>query len=240
MIILPAIDLKNGSVVRLRRGDFDTAHRVADDPLAVAADFSAAGVRYVHMVDLDGARDGRRRNENVITAVAETGLRVELGGGLRSMKDLEAIFDAGVYRAVIGSAAVSDPGFAAEAVARYGEDRIAVGVDVQGERVRVCGWKRDSGISYLEFSREMERIGVKNIIFTDIDTDGMMSGPSVQRLAELRRVVSCRITASGGVAGNRDILTLRELGMYGAIIGQAYYAGAIDLARAVRDGGAQC
>ncbi len=240
MIILPAIDLKEGRVVRLYQGDFATAHQVADDPIAVAREFQAAGAEYVHMVDLDGARDGRRRNGAIIAAVARTGLRVELGGGLRSMAALEAVFDVGIYRAVIGSAAVSDPGFVAEAVARYGDDHIAVGIDAKGGRVRTCGWEENSGLDYLEFARDMEKIGVKNIIFTDIDTDGMLLGPPMPELVELAKTVSCCITASGGIASNRDILALKELGVYGAIIGKAYYTGAVDLAQAVRDGGAQC
>ena len=238
MIILPAIDLKDGKVVRLYRGDFDTVHQVATDPVAVAQDFSRAGARWVHMVDLDGAKDGLRKNGDAVKSVTRVGLNIELGGGIRSMTDLEAVFALGVSRAVIGSAAVSDPELVRQAVARYGE-RIAVGVDTQNGRVRTAGWVEDSGLDYLEFARSMEAIGVKTIIFTDIDTDGTLAGPSTARLAALKRAVSCRIVASGGVSSNGDIRALSSMGLYGAIIGKAYYAGALDLAQAVADGGDQ-
>ena len=238
MIILPAIDLKDGKVVRLYRGDFDTVHQVATDPVAVAQDFSRAGARWVHMVDLDGAKDGLRKNRDAVKSVTRVGLNIELGGGIRSMTDLEAVFALGVSRAVIGSAAVSDPELVRQAVARYGE-RIAVGVDTQNGRVRTAGWVEDSGLDYLEFARSMEAIGVKTIIFTDIDTDGTLAGPSTARLTALKRAVSCRIVASGGVSSNGDIRALSSMGLYGAIIGKAYYAGALDLAQAVADGGDQ-
>jgi len=240
MIILPAIDLKDGKVVRLYKGDFDTVHQVADDPVATAQAFYDAGARYIHMVDLDGAKDGKRRNSMIVQAVTQVGLRVELGGGLRTMADIEAVFESGVYRAVIGSAAVTDRQLVSDAVARFGAERIAVGIDTQDGKVKTSGWLEDTGLDYLRFAREMERIGVKNIIFTDIDTDGTLGGPALERLAELKKTVSCRITASGGVASNEDIRSLKALDMYGAIIGKAYYAGTIDLAQAVKDGGEQC
>lgn len=240
MIILPAIDLKDGKVVRLYKGDFDTVHQVAEDPVETARIFYDAGARYIHMVDLDGAKDGTRRNGDIVRAVAKVGLRIELGGGLRTMADIEAVFDSGVYRAVIGSAAVTNRQLVADAVAKFGADRIAVGIDTQNGRVKTAGWIEDSGLEYLRFAREMEQIGVKNIIFTDIDTDGTLGGPALERLAALKQAVSCRITASGGVANNEDIRKLNELGMYGAIIGKAYYAGTVDLAQAVKDGGEQC
>lgn len=240
MIILPAIDLKDGKVVRLYKGDFDTVHQVADDPVATAKAFYETGARYIHMVDLDGAKDGKRQNGHIVRAVAQVGLRVELGGGLRTMADIEAVFDMGVYRAVIGSAAVSNRQLVADAVARFGGDRIAVGIDTQNGMVKTAGWVENSGLDYLQFAREMVDLGVKNIIFTDIDTDGTLAGPSMVRLTELKSAVACQITASGGVARNEDIRNLKAMGMYGAIIGKAYYAGTIDLAQAVKDGGDQC
>ena len=240
MIILPAIDLKDGKVVRLYKGDFDTVHQVADDPLATARAFWDAGARQIHMVDLDGAKDGVRQNGAIVAQVARTGLKVELGGGIRTLADLEAVFDLGVYRAVIGSAAVGHPEFVAQAVERFGADRIAVGIDARDGRVRTAGWVEDSGLDYLEFARNMEQIGVKHIIFTDIDTDGTLQGPALDSLKKLIGAVSCRITASGGVSCNQDIRNLNALGAWGAIIGKAYYAGTIDLAQAVKDGGVQC
>ncbi len=240
MIILPAIDLKDGACVRLYKGDFDTVHQVSDDPVRTALAFREAGARYIHMVDLDGAKDGVRKNGEIVRRVAaESGLKIELGGGIRCMEDLEAVFGLGVYRAVIGSAAVTNPGFVAQAAAQYG-DRIAVGIDTKDGRVKTAGWVDDSGLDYLEFARRMENLGVQNIIFTDIDTDGALSGPSFARLGALRHTVSCRITASGGVSCNQDIRDLKSAGMDGTIIGKAYYAGAIDLKRAVEEAGEQC
>lgn len=240
MIILPAIDLKDGAVVRLCKGSFDTVHQVASDPVTVARAFQEAGAQWMHMVDLDGARDGVRRNADLVRAVSDLGLQVELGGGIRSMADLEAVFALGVTRAVIGSAAVSNPDLVAQAIAAYGADRIAVGIDARDGKVKTSGWEVDSGLDFLEFAQSMVNLGVKKIIFTDIETDGMLSGPSFGRLRELQQAVSCDLIASGGVSCNRDIVELEKMGLYGAIIGKAYYTGAIDLAQAVKDGGAQC
>lgn len=239
MIILPAIDLKDQKVVRLYKGDFGTVHQVAQDPLETAKAFYDAGARYIHMVDLDGAKSGQRVNSHIVSQVAkESGLKVELGGGIRTMADLEAVDEMGVTRMVIGSAAVSTPELVKEAVQRYGE-RIAVGIDTQNGRVKTAGWVEDSGLDYIQFANQMEALGVQTIIFTDIDTDGALSGPSYKRLEALQKAVSCRIIASGGVSCNKDIEQLNKMGLYGAIIGKAYYAGTIDLAQAVREGGEQ-
>ena len=239
MLIFPAIDLKDGKVVRLHKGRFDTVHQVADDPVETAKTFCAAGARYLHMVDLDGARDGKRKNSAIVQAVAEVGLRIELGGGIRSMADLDAVFGLGVWRAVIGSAAVSDPEFVREAVAKYGPERVAVGIDAKDGLVRTSGWEENAGLDYIAFAEQMESIGVKYIIFTDIETDGTLSGPSFDRLEALQKAVSCSITASGGVSSNEDLRQLRDRGLYAAIVGKAWYAGAVDLAQAIREGGPQ-
>ena len=239
MLIFPAIDLKDGRVVRLCKGSFDTVHQVADSPLETARAFSAAGARHLHMVDLDGAKDGKRKNAAIVQSVAEVGLNIELGGGIRSMVDLEAVFDLGVWRAVIGSAAVSDPEFVRQAVEKYGPERVAVGVDARDGLVRTAGWVENAGVDYLAFARRMEALGVQYLIFTDIDTDGMLSGPAFGRLKALQNAVSCSITASGGVSSNEDLRRLRDMGLYAAIVGKAWYAGAVDLAQAVREGGPQ-
>ena len=235
MIVFPAMDLKDGQVVRLVKGAFDTVHPVASDPLATARAFLEAGARWAHMVDLDGAKDGARRNGDIVAAVAATGLSVQLGGGIRSMADLEAVFALGVRRAVIGSAAVADPGLVQEAVKRFGPEHIAVGLDVKGQSVRTAGWEADSGLHWLDFACQMEALGAAHLIFTDIDTDGALCGPPLEKLAALQRAVGCRITASGGVSSNEDLLDLAKMGLYGAIVGKAYYAGKVDLARAVRE-----
>lgn len=229
MIILPAIDLKDGKCVRLFKGDFDTVHQVAESPLETAAEFKAAGAEFIHMVDLDGAKDGVRKNGEIVREVCEkSGMKIELGGGIRSMKDLEEVFSLGVYRGVIGSAAVTDPDFVKEAAAKYG-DRIAVGIDTLDGKVKTAGWIEDSGLDYLEFAKKMESLGVQNIIFTDIATDGALSGPSYARLMALKETVSCAITASGGVSCNEDLVELCNLGMDAAIVGKAYYEGRVDL-----------
>lgn len=238
MFILPAIDLKDGKAVRLYKGDFDTVHQVADHPAAVARDFLSAGARWLHLVDLDGAKDGARKNAAMVRELSALGLQTELGGGIRSVADLEEVFAMGICRAVIGSAAVSHPELVREAVEQYGE-KIAVGVDTKDGIVKTAGWVESSGLDYLDFAKQMEAMGVKTIIFTDIDTDGTLSGPSFARLEALQRAVSCRLVASGGVSCNGDIQRLAAMGLYGAIVGKAYYAGTIDLARAVKDGGEQ-
>lgn len=233
MIVFPAIDLKDGKCVRLQKGDFDTTHQVADSAAETAKAFVAAGAQWVHMVDLDGARNGERKNGSIVAQVAaSSGLKVELGGGIRSEADLVAADAMGVERMVIGSAAVSDPDFVKRAVEQYG-DRIAVGVDCLDGRVRTAGWEEDSGLDGVTFARQMERLGVKYIIYTDIATDGMLSGPSFEQLKKLSEAVSCHITASGGVTTLDDVKKLRDMGLYGAIIGKAYYAGSIDLAQAI-------
>lgn len=239
MIIEPAIDLKDQKVVRLHKGAFDTVHQVADDPVEVAKAFAAAGAAVIHMVDLDGARSGERVNGEIVRRVIdETGMKVELGGGIRSMEDLRAVDALGVWRFVIGSAAVTDPDFVREAVKAYGS-RVAVGVDAKDGEVRTSGWEAGSGVHFLDFAAQMEKLGVQTLIFTDIDTDGMLSGPNVESLNKLQKAVSCRIVASGGVSSNQDLRDLADMGLYGAIVGKAYYAGTVDLAEAVRDAGSQ-
>ncbi len=239
MILFPAIDLKDGRAVRLYQGDFATVHQVADDPVTTARAFREAGATHIHMVDLDGARDGARKNGEIVREVARTGLRVELGGGIRSLADAEAVFALGVWRAVIGSAAVADPDFVRAAVRRWGGDRIAVGIDARDGRVRTAGWVEDAGLDYLDFARQMEALGVTTLIFTDIDTDGTLAGPSFSRLEALQRAVGCRLIASGGVSSNGDLRRLRDMGLYGAIVGKAWYAGRIDLKQAVEEAGEQ-
>lgn len=239
MILLPAIDMKDGQCVRLKKGDFATVHQVASSAVDTALDFQRAGARWIHMVDLDGARGGVRQNARLVKAVSEAvDAKVELGGGIRTMEDLEAAFALGVSRAVIGSAAVSDPDFLRSAVDRYGE-HIAVGVDTLDGIVKTSGWEQSSGLNYLDFAVRLEEIGVKTLIFTDIATDGMLSGPSFERLTALQRQYSGHIVASGGVTTEDDVKRLRDMGLYGAIIGKAYYAGTLDLAEAVREAGDQ-
>lgn len=237
MRVLPAIDLKDGQCVRLKKGDYGTAHKVAEDPVETARGFLSAGAALIHMVDLDGAKDGSHANYDVVRRViAETGAAVELGGGVRTMADVEAVLALGVTRVIIGSAAVKHPAFVREAVEQYG-DKIAVGIDALSGTVRTEGWLNDSGEDYLTFAKQMEAFGVRTIIFTDIDKDGMLEGPNFEQLGALRAAVSCGIVASGGVSTLEDIIRLRDAGIDEAIAGKAVYTGALDLRRAIEEAG---
>jgi len=231
--------MKDGRCVRLRRGEFSTVSQVADSAVDTARDFAQKGARWIHMVDLDGARGGARTNFPSIREVIErSGLCVELGGGIKTLEDVDAVAEAGAARLVIGSAAVTHPEVVDYALTKYG-GRVAVGIDCLNGRVRTAGWEQDSGLSGLELARRMEEKGVKTLIFTDIATDGMLSGPSFGQLADLQKTVRCHIVASGGIATLDDVKRLRDMGLYGAIIGKAYYAGTINLAEAVREAGPQ-
>lgn len=234
MRILPAIDLKNGQCVRLQKGDYNTAHKVAEDAVETARSFLAAGATLIHIVDLDGAKDGSQRNYDVVRRVLrDAGAAVELGGGIRTIEDIDIVLALGVSRVVIGSAAIQNPPFVREAVRKYG-DQIAVGIDARGGTVRTEGWIRDSGVDYIPFAKRMEQYGVKTIIFTDIEKDGMLEGPSFEQLAALRQAVSCGIVASGGVSTLEDIKKLKDIGIDEAIAGKAVYAGTLDLASAIK------
>ncbi|CAB1246856.1 phosphoribosylformimino-5-aminoimidazole carboxamide ribotide isomerase [Ruminococcaceae bacterium BL-6] len=234
MIVFPAIDIKGGVCVRLYQGDYATAHKVAEDPLATARSFFRAGARWVHLVDLDGAKEKRPVNSAVFLKIAEqSGLMTEVGGGIRTMETVDFYLSHGISRVILGSAALGDPGFVRLAVKRYG-GKIAVGIDARNGRVASEGWTKESDIDYLEFAKEMEDAGVKHIIFTDISKDGMLSGPNFEMLDRLNNAVSCEITASGGISNLRNIANLRDLGLYGAICGKALYAGKLDLAAAVK------
>ncbi len=235
MRILPAIDLKDGQCVRLKKGDYGTAHKVAEDAVETARKFLAAGAQQIHMVDLDGAKNGSHANYDVVKRVVEeTGAAVELGGGIRTMADVEAVLALGVNRVIIGSAAVKNPLFVKEACEKYG-DKIAVGIDALSGTVRTEGWLKDSGEDYITFAKKMEGYGVKTIIFTDIDKDGMLEGPNFTQLKVLREAVSCGIVASGGVTTIQNVRDLKAEGIDEAIIGKAYYTGAIDLAQAIKE-----
>lgn len=235
MIILPAIDICGGQCVRLLRGDFGTAEKVAEDPLETALSFRAAGADWLHMVDLDGAKAGRPVNTAIFTQAAEkSGLKVEVGGGIRSMETVEAYLAAGVSRVILGSAALSNPALVAEAAGRYG-DRIAVGIDAKNRMVSADGWLNDSQVDFIELAKRVEQMGVGCIIFTDISKDGTLTGPNLEQLEELRRAVGCRVIASGGISDIRDIRALRQLDVYGAICGKSLYSGRLDLAEAIKE-----
>ena len=229
MIILPAIDIKDGNCVRLFKGDYSTVQKVAESPYIAAQRFADAGATWMHMVDLDGAKDAKLVNADLIADVAKSsGLSVEVGGGIRDMKAVEYYLSSGINRVILGSAAVKDPQFVVDAVKNYG-DKIVVGIDAKDGMVRAEGWIDSSDVNYIELAKRMEDVGVKTIVFTDIDQDGTLAGPNLKQLDDLVHQVSCNIIASGGVAVLKDIINLAELDVYGAICGKAIYSGNLDL-----------
>lgn len=233
MIILPAIDLLGRKAVRLLKGDYNQVTVYSDSPLEVAEKFKLLGATHIHMVDLDGAKYGTAPNMDIVAEVAEkTGLFIEIGGGIRSMETVKKYIDAGISRVILGTAAICDEDFLKEAVKAYGE-KIAVGADVKDGKIAVKGWLEQSDVTLDEFFLKMQDLGVKNIICTDISRDGAMRGTNLELYRELSAKYSLDITASGGVSSIEDVKRLREMNLYGAIIGKAYYTGAVDLKEAI-------
>lgn len=233
MFVLPAIDIYGGKAVRLLKGNYSTAEQVAASPYEAAQRFAEAGATQMHMVDLDGAKDAKLVNADLIADVARTsGLTVEVGGGIRDMKAVEYYLSHGINRVILGSAAVKNQQFVIDAVKEYG-DRIVVGIDAKDGMVRAEGWLDNSEIHYIELAKRMEDVGVRTIVFTDIDQDGTLAGPNLKQLDDLVNNVSCNIIASGGVAVLKDIINLSELNVYGAICGKAIYSGTLDLKQAI-------
>ena len=233
MHIFPAIDLYDGCAVRLYKGDYSQMTVYSRDPLAVARDFEAAGAEYIHMVDLEGAKDGTTPNLAVVASIArETGLKVEIGGGIRSLETVEKYLSAGVYRVILGTAAITDRPFLEAALAKYGE-KIAVGADIKDGFVAIKGWLETSSVACEDFFADMEALGVRTVICTDISKDGAMRGTNRTLYKSLSERFSVDIVASGGVSSLDDIAALRDMKLYGAIVGKAYYVGAIDLAAAI-------
>ena len=233
MILYPAIDLVGGKAVRLFKGDYAQMTIYSEDPVSVAKDFQAAGAERMHLVDLEAAKTGVPANAETIRSIAEqTDLFLEVGGGIRNMEILETYLKLGVDRAILGTAAVTDPQFLKGAVEKYGE-KIAVGVDLKDGFVAIKGWTETCELTAEGFFAQMEAIGVKTVICTDISRDGAMKGTNRQLYQELSEKFSVDIIASGGVSTMEDILALKEMGLHGAIIGKAYYTGAIDLHNAL-------
>lgn len=233
MLIFPAIDLYEGKAVRLYKGNYEEMTVYSTDPVSVARDFKAQGAEQMHTVDLEGARDGGTPNLGIIERiVSETGLFVECGGGLRDMASIDRAFSSGVGRVILGTAAVSDEALLAAAVQKYGE-KIAVGADLRDGKVAIKGWREDSGITAEDFLRRIEALGVRTVICTDISRDGAMRGANAELYERLQREFGLELIASGGVSSMEDVARLRALGLYGAIIGKAYYTGDISLRAAV-------
>ena len=225
----------SGHAVRLQKGDYDKKTVYSDSPVDVAVSFSKAGAKYIHLVDLDGAKSGKTDNfKTVADIVKESGLFAEVGGGIRSVDTVARYLDAGVSRVIIGTAAVRDPKFLDECLEKWG-DAIAVGVDIKDGFVAVHGWTEVSDLDCDTFFERMQKKGVKNLICTDISKDGMMQGTNLELYRRLSEKFTVDLTASGGVSSMDDIRALREMDIYGAILGKALYTGAIDLATALKE-----
>lgn len=231
MRVLPAIDIREGKAVRLIQGDFLQKTIVNNNPIAQAQEFKDAGMEMIHVVDLDGALVGKAENASLIEQMKkETGLNIEVGGGIRTIEQIDHYVAFGIDRIIIGSAALRDPELVKKAVKKYG-DKIAVGIDAKNGKVAISGWLDVSETDYLQMAKEMAAIGVKTIIYTDIAKDGTLTGPTFEDYEKLSKVVpDVQIIASGGVSNKADLLKLAELGLYGAIVGKAFYNGAITLA----------
>ncbi len=234
MYVIPAIDIKDGQCVRLKKGDYDTVHKVAENPYDTAKAFKDAGVRYMHMVDLDGAKNGELVNAQLICDVAKSsGLLVDVGGGIRNLNSIEYYLSNGVNQVVLGSVAVKNPRIVIDAVRNFG-DKIIVGIDAVNGIVKSEGWTDGSDIYFTELAKRMEDVGVEKFIFTDIDRDGMLTGPNLVQLEVLRNSVSADIVASGGVSDISDIKDLMSLNIFGAICGKSIYEGTLNLEEAVK------
>ncbi len=233
MVILPAVDIIGGKPVRLYKGDFSTAQQVAASALGTAVSFEKAGAKWIHMVDLDGSLQKKRVNADVFLSVAKnTSLKVELGGGIRSMQDIEFYINAGISRVILGSAALREPELVKKAVSAFG-DKIAVGIDAKNGYAAAEGWTQTSDIYFTDLAKKMEQCGVKTIIYTDISKDGTLTGPNLKQLEEINNAVSCNIIASGGVTNTEDVKALKSLGLYGAVCGKSIYSGSLDLKQAL-------
>ena len=234
MLLFPAIDMFDHKAVRLFKGDYQQMTVYSKDPLSVAKRFEDSGAKWVHLVDLQGAKDGTTPHADLVAGITkETGLQVEIGGGIRSEETILRYLDCGVSRVILGTAALGDPDFLQRVVATYGSS-IAVGVDSRDGMVATHGWTQTSTVPAEEFCRSLDEIGVSTIIATDISKDGAMQGPNLDLYSQLKKSFSGNITASGGVSSLKDLTALNELDLYGAILGKAYYTGAVDLEEAVK------
>jgi phosphoribosylformimino-5-aminoimidazole carboxamide ribotide isomerase len=233
MNIFPAIDLYSGKAVRLFKGDYDKKTVYSDNPKEVALDFVKKGAKFIHIVDLEGAKSGEARNLDTIKSIiTASNLFCEVGGGIRTMETLEKYISIGADRIILGTSAVTDEDFLRNAVSKYG-DRIAVGVDIKDGYVAIKGWTEKSEFNIFDFCEGLQKIGVKTVICTDISKDGAMQGTNFELYSDLSKKFDMNIVASGGISSIDDIKKLAKLGIYGAIIGKAYYIGAIDLAEAI-------
>ncbi|NLM10651.1 MAG: 1-(5-phosphoribosyl)-5-[(5-phosphoribosylamino)methylideneamino]imidazole-4-carboxamide isomerase [Clostridiaceae bacterium] len=234
MIIYPAIDIKDGRCVRLLQGRFDDVTVYGDDPVQMASRWISSGAKWLHIVDLDGARGESLNNRDIILEIVEKfSVSVQTGGGIRTMKDIEQMINAGVSRVILGTAAVRNSALVKEALSKYPE-KIAVGIDAKDGKVAIEGWEQISDYTAVDFAKQVEQLGCRVIIYTDINTDGTLQGPNLKAMKEMIESVDMEVIASGGVSSLQDLINLKETGAAGAITGKAIYTGAIDLAEALK------
>lgn len=234
MIILPAIDLKDGNCVRLTKGDFATTEKVAENALETALKFQETGATHLHMVDLDGALQGKPVNDAVIKDVVDnTSLFVEIGGGIRTREDIEYYLNMGVGRVILGSVAINNPEFAKTMIKKY-DAQIAIGIDAKNGMASGGGWLDDSSVNFIDLAKSMCDAGAKTIIYTDISKDGTLMGPNLSELDELNKAVDANIIASGGIADINDIENLSKINVHGAICGKSIYKGTLELSEAMK------
>ncbi|EMB71317.1 1-(5-phosphoribosyl)-5-[(5-phosphoribosylamino)methylideneamino]imidazole-4-carboxamide isomerase [Streptococcus mutans] len=231
MQILPAIDIKNGHAVRLVKGDFEQETVVNDNVLDQASIFMEAGIQYIHVVDLDGALEGRAANRDLIAKIKEmTGLAIEVGGGIRTIEQIEDYLSVGINRVIIGSMAVKHPQFVKEALDKFGSDKIVVGIDAKNGMVATEGWLETSTVDYISLALEMEKMGIRLFVYTDVDRDGTLTGPNFEHYEKLvAHLTSAKVIASGGIHALSDLQQLEKIGLAGTIVGKAYYNGDISL-----------
>ena len=232
MQIIPAIDIIDGKCVRLKQGDYSQKTVFNDNPLDVAKTFIGDGAKLVHVVDLDGAKAGEIINLETIKLLCENNIPIEVGGGIRTDDIIKELLELGVKRVILGSIAVKDQEFLKESIAKYGSDKIVLGLDCKGDLVSIHGWQENSNVTCMEMIDTFKSFGGKNVIYTDISKDGMMQGPNIEALAKLTNK-GLDIVASGGVSSYEDIRNCKSIGCYGAIIGKSYYLGAINIKEAI-------
>ena len=235
MRLYPAIDIKNGQCVRLRQGVFDDTTVYANEPFEVAKEFEAEGAKFLHIVDLDGALRGTGANDAALAKIIENvSIPVEIGGGIRTMQDIEHRLNMGVSRVILGTKAVESPDFIKEAVEKFGADKSMVGIDAKDGLVAIKGWETISNMDAVSLALSMKDLGVKTIIYTDISKDGMLCGPNFVQTARMVEITGMDIVASGGVSCMNDLIQLESIGVEGAILGKAIYEKRVDLAEAAR------
>ncbi|WP_251859612.1 1-(5-phosphoribosyl)-5-[(5-phosphoribosylamino)methylideneamino]imidazole-4-carboxamide isomerase [Clostridium sp. Marseille-Q2269] len=234
MIILPAIDLKDGKCVRLYQGDFKASKVVSGDPIDLALRFKENGAQCIHIVDLDGALTGEIKNLTIISSIIKAvNVPIEFGGGIRSLDTIDMLIGAGIERVILGTAALNNKELIEKAVKKYNR-KITIGIDAKNGKVAVNGWLNVSSTNYIDLAKKMENIGVQNIIFTDIGKDGTLNGPNLNQLKNLNDCVNCNIIASGGVKDIEDLKAIKKMNIYGTIVGKAIYSGNIDLKEAIK------